>query len=192
MPNDASDVVQRFLASLHRSGKIPNRAQTQQADKPFTTLPDLLPSSTTIPIIESADTTLIDSLLSHLPPTILLLAQEADDLSEVDPNSETVQAAIQALSLEQKRDILKRVLRSPQLHQSLGSLTVALRDGGLPTVSEALKIEVENGGYVKNGGVPLGGGHAVEAFLEGVRRTVEREEKGGEREAEAEGKMDTS
>lgn len=185
MPNDASAVVQRFLASLQGS-KASSAGQNQPTDKPFTTLPDLLTTSITIPIVESADTSFVDTLLSHLPPTILLLAQEADDLAEVDPNSETVQAAIQALSLEQKKDILRRVLRSPQLHQSLGSLTVALRDGGLPTVSEALKIQVENGGYMKNSGVPLGGGQAVEAFLEGVKRTVEKEEKEGE------GKMDTS
>lgn len=185
MPNDASAVVQRFLASL-QGGKTSSAGQNQAADKPFTTLPDLLPASITIPIVESADTSFVDTLLSHLPPTILLLAQEADDLAEVDPNSETVQAAIEALSLEQKKDILKRVLRSPQLHQSLGSLTVALRDGGLPTVSEALEIQVDNGGYMQNSGVPLGGGQAVEAFLKGVKRTVEKEEKGGE------GEMDTS
>lgn len=151
---------------------------SQQAQgKPFTTLPDLLPTSTTIPIIDSANETLVNTLLSNLPPTILLLAQEVDDLSDVDPNSETVQAAIEALSMEQKKDILRRVLRSPQLHQSLGSLTAALRDGGLPTVSEALKIKVENGGYIRRGGIPMGGGEAVEAFLEGVKKTVQEEDK---------------
>lgn len=103
----------------------------------------------------------------------------------MDPNSETVQAAIQALSLEQKKDIVIRVLRSPQLHQSLGSLTVALRDGGLPMVSEALKIKVDKGGFMARGGMPLGGGDAVEAFLNGVKKTVEDEEKGGDQ-------MDTS
>ena len=150
----------------------------QQQGKPFTTLPDLLPSPTTIPVIEAANSTFIDALLSHLPPTLLLLAQEIDELSEVDPNSETAQAAIQALSMDQKKDILKRVLRSPQLHQSLGSLTVALRDGGLPTVSEALEIKVENGGYIRNGGMPLGAGEAVEAFLEGVKKTVQEDKSG--------------
>lgn len=87
--------------------------------------------------------------------------------------------------MEQKKDILKRVLRSPQLNQSLGSLTVALRDGGLPNVSQALKIKVKNDGYIKHQGMPLGGGEAVEAFLEGVKKTVQDE-------AGEESKMDTS
>jgi len=104
----------------------------------------------------------------------------------VDPTSEIAQAAIQALSIDQKKDVLKRVLRSPQLHQSLGSLTVALRDGGLPTVSEALKIKVANGGYIKHGGMPLGAGEAVEAFLEGVKSTVQEEKAKGD-----DGNMDT-
>ncbi|KAK5013848.1 proteasome complex subunit Rpn13 ubiquitin receptor-domain-containing protein [Cryomyces antarcticus] len=179
-PNDASAIVQNFLNSLKGGSSAQQRAE----EHPFTTLPDLLPSTTTVPIIESADSKLIDTLCSHLPPTLLLLAQEIDDLAEVDPNSETAQAAIQALSLDQKKDLLKRVLRSPQLHQSLGSLTVALRDGGLPTISEALGIKVRDGGYMARGGMPMGNDEAVEAFLEGVKKTVEDEEKGGE-------KMDT-
>lgn len=68
------------------------------------------------------------------------------------------------------------MLRSPQFHQSLGSLTVALRDGGLPSIADALGIKVANGGLVRGGNVPLGGGDAVEAFVEGVRRVMEEEE----------------
>ena len=52
---------------------------------------------------------------------------------------------------------------------------MALRDGGLPSVSDALKIKVENGGFMRRGGIPLGGGEAVEAFLNGIRATVEEE-----------------
>ncbi|KAI9814413.1 MAG: hypothetical protein M1827_003269 [Pycnora praestabilis] len=176
-PNDASAIVQNFLNSLKGSGHS-SPQNTQSA--PFTTLPDLLPSSTTIPLIDSGATSpsFIDNLLSYLPPTLLLLAQENSDNSSVDPNTETAQAALHALSLDQKKDILRKVLRSPQFSQSLGSLTVALRDGGLPSVSEALGIKVERGGFVGRGGVPLGGGEAVEAFLEGVKRTVEEEEEG--------------
>ncbi|KAF2755400.1 hypothetical protein EJ05DRAFT_100214 [Pseudovirgaria hyperparasitica] len=169
---DASTVVQNFLNSLKGTG-MSSGGSRQQADKPFTTLPDLLASSVTLPVIESADDTLLDSLCSNLPPMILLLAQDIDDIAEVDPASDTAQAAISALSSDQKRDILRRVARSPQLHQSLGSLTMALRDGGLPTVGEALKIKVENGGF--RGAMPLGGGEAVEAFLDGVKRTVQEE-----------------
>ena len=48
-------------------------------------------------------------------------------------------------------------------------------------IGEALGLKVENGGSIRGGSMPLGGGQAVEAFVEGVRRTV-REEEGGEGE----------
>jgi hypothetical protein len=50
---------------------------------------------------------------------------------------------------------------------------MALRDGGLPGVADALGIRVENGGYMQGGGMPLGGGQAVKAFVDGVKRTVQ-------------------
>ena len=116
----------------------------------------------------------MDNLLGHLPPQLLLLSQEVDNMSSVDPNSETIKAAMEALSMGQKREILRKVLRSPQFTQSLGSLTHAIRDGGLPSISEALCIPVENGGFLKRGGVPVGGGEAVESFVNGVREVVEK------------------
>jgi hypothetical protein len=150
--------------------------QQQAQGQIYTTLPDLLPSSATIPTIDSASPSQIDNLLNYLPPTILLLAQESSASIDgmVEPNAETASAALEALSLEQKKSILKRVLRSPQFHQSLGSLTMAIRDGGLPSIAEALGIRLQNGGLVKGGSVPLGGGDAVEAFVEGVKKTVEK------------------
>lgn len=123
-------------------------------------------------MVESADEQAVDNLLNFLPPSLILLAQGAEDVSATDANVETAQAVLLSLDLNQKKDILRRVLRSPQFTQSLGSLTVALRDGGLPSISEALKVPVENGGFMRGGGVPLGGGDAVEAFLEGIRRHV--------------------
>ncbi|KAI9774462.1 MAG: hypothetical protein M1835_006034 [Candelina submexicana] len=182
--NDASAIVSNFLKSVQGSKEL-GGSQQQGQTKLFTTLPELLPSSTTIPMIESATESYVDSLLSLLPPTLLLLAQEGDDVSSVDPTTETAQAAMQALSLDQKKAILRKVLRSPQFTQSLGSLTTALRDGGLPSVSEALKVKVENGGLMRGGGMPLGGGDAIEAFLEGVKKTVKDTSKIDE------GKMDT-
>lgn len=177
--NDASAVVQNFLRSLQGNQALGSQQQTETASqaKPYTTLPDLLPPSNTLPVIESAPKEFVDQLLSYLPPTLLLLAQEIDDASAVDPTSETAKAAIEALSLEQKKDILRKTLRSPQFSQSLGSLTVALRDGGLPTISDALKIKVENGGFMRRGSMPLGGGEAVEAFIEGVKESVDEERK---------------
>ena len=53
---------------------------------------------------------------------------------------------------------------------------MALRDGGLPSVSEALHIKVKNGGFTRHGGQPLGGGEAVAAFVEGVKNTVKEED----------------
>ena len=95
------------------------------------------------------------------------------------------------MSLRQKQDLLIRIIRSPQLHQSLSSLTAALRDGGLPMVAQALTLDVENGGLVSGGSVPLGGGDAVQAFVEGVRRTVKKDDR-GEKEGASNEEMDTS
>jgi len=175
--------VQNLLRSLQGDpalaghGQQQQQQQQQEQDRPFTTLPDLLLPATTVAVIMAAEMPYLDSLLSHLPPQLLLLAQESDDASSVDPSPGTIEAVLQALSLGQKRDILERVLRSPQFHQSLGSLTMALRDGGLPTISEVLKIQVANGGYLRRGGVPMGGGQAVEAFLAGIKASVEEERK---------------
>lgn len=44
-------------------------------------------------------------------------------------------------------------------------------------IGEALGLKVRNGGLVRGGSVPMGGGEAVEAFVEGVKRKVEEEEK---------------
>ncbi|KLJ09281.1 hypothetical protein EMPG_15308 [Blastomyces silverae] len=183
--SDPSSVVQDLLRSLQQQGN--QQSGSEAAEDPFTTLSELLPPSSTLPFIESADSETVDHLLSFLPTSLLLLAQSnlEDIPSNMEPDSEPVKAALQALTLEQKRDILRRVLRSPQFTQSLGSLTVALRDGGLPSISDALKIQVENGGFMRRGGVPLGGGDAVRAFLEGVKKHVE------EKEQDCQDKMET-
>ena len=164
-------MVQNFLNSL----KVGQGTQQQAQGKVFTTLPDLLPTSTTIPTIDSATPAQLDNLLGYLPPTVLLVAQESASQIDgmVEPNAATASAALEALSIDQKKAILKRVLRSPQFHQSLGSLTMAIQDGGLPSIADALRVKVQNGGLVRGGSMPLGGGDAVEAFVEGVRKTVE-------------------
>jgi 26S proteasome regulatory subunit N13 len=166
---DPSSVVQDFLKSL---GGGQSQSQAQDPDRPSTTLQDLLPPPTTLPYIESLDEATADHLLNFLPPALLLLAQGNAEAAEADTDPELAQAALLSLDLTQKKDILRKVLRSPQFMQSLASLTVALRDGGLPSISEALQIPVANGGFMRRGGVPLGGGDAVEAFLDGVRQHV--------------------
>lgn len=88
-----------------------------------------------------------------------------------DPTADQIKAANESLSLAQKQALLKKVLRSPQFHQALGTLTMALRDGGLPSVADALNVKVENDGYLQPG-IPMGGGYAVKAFIDGVKKTV--------------------
>lgn len=36
-------------------------------------------------------------------------------------------------------------------------------------IGEALGLKVENGGLIRGGSMPLGGGEAVEAFVKGVK-----------------------
>ncbi|PYH44398.1 uncharacterized protein BP01DRAFT_82179 [Aspergillus saccharolyticus JOP 1030-1] len=178
--SDPSSVVQSFLQSLGGGSR-----QSQDPERPFTTLQDLLPPATTLPFLASADAKTVDHLLSFLPPSLLLLAQDIDDAAVADQDPEIAEAAMGSLDEDQKKEILRKVLHSPQFAQSLASLTVAIRDGGLPSISEALKIPVENGGFMRRGGVPLGGGDAVEAFLQGVRNHVK------DTTAEANNRMET-
>ena len=170
---DAASVVANFLQSL-QSNQVPAHHLQAGIGETFTTLHDLLPPSTNIDPIDSADQTLTDNLLSHLPP-ILLLAQGADDFSAADPTSETVEAAIEALSLTQKKDILRHVLRSPQFSQGLSSLTIALRDGGLQSISDALKIRINHREFTQRHRTPFRGGEAVKVFLDGIKVIVENE-----------------
>lgn len=152
-------------------------SQRQGASAPFTTLLDLLWPSHTVPTVQNASDDIIDALCAQLPTTPFLLEAEVEDVDQIDPNSETAQMAIQTLSREEKIDVLSRILRAPQLRAALGSLTEALKTGALPTVSQALNVDVENGGYMRGGAMPLGGGDAVKAFLDGVKKTVEKEKR---------------
>lgn len=171
--NDAAVAVQNFLRSMQGNQALGDR-HTQTQDSTFTTLPDLLPSSTTIPVIDSANETFIDNLLLYVPPTLLVLNPKTEGLGSKDPNPLIVEAAIRSLDLDKKKDMLRKVLRSPQFFQSLSSLTVALRDGGLPTIADALGIPVEHGGFTRRGEVPVGGGEAIKTFLDGVKKFVEK------------------
>lgn len=166
-----------------KGGNVGSNSQDRSSD-PFTTLLDLLWPSHTIPTIDKGSPELIDTLCAQLPTTPFLLEAEVEDVDQIDPNSETAQMAMQTLDQEQKVEVLKRILRAPQLRAALGSLTEALRTGALPTVAQGLGIDVDNGGYMRGGAMPLGGGEAVKAFLEGVKKTVQKDKKDDE--------MDTS
>ncbi|KAI9738951.1 MAG: hypothetical protein M1818_005265 [Claussenomyces sp. TS43310] len=174
---DAATAVQNFLNSLKGNQNLAGGSGSSQSaeGKLYTTLSDLLPTSVTIPTIDAATPAQLDNLLNYLPPTILILSQESSAQIDgmVEPNAGSATAALEAMSVDQKRALIKRVVRSPQFHQSLGSLTMAIRDGGLPSIGDALGLKVHNGGLVRGGSVPQGGGEAVEAFVEGVKRAVE-------------------
>ncbi|KAH8910837.1 hypothetical protein BR93DRAFT_955871 [Coniochaeta sp. PMI_546] len=173
---DAAAAVRNFLASLG-GGQGTSGGQGAQG-KLYPLLSDLLEPSVTIPMIDAASEEYVDNLLGFLPPTVIVLAQQGSHRDFIgEPSAESIQAAREAMSLDQKRSLLKKVLRSPQFTQSLASLTIAIRDGGLPTIAEALRIKVENGGVLRGGNMPLGGGEAVEAFVEGVKKTVQEEKK---------------
>lgn len=169
---DPQSIIRNFIQSIPGGGRgAGGRAAPQQ--KLFTTLQDLLTPASSVPWIESISENEVDQLLQFLPPQLITLARESEDDGQ------------HPLTMTEKRAVVQKVLRSPQFSQSLASLTFALRDGGLPSISEALNIAVQNGGYMRRGGVPLGGGEAVEAFLNGVKDSVE---KGG---AEDDDTMDT-
>jgi len=159
---DANAIIQNFINSMGGKQTGPGRQAAQ--GKLFTTLQDLLTPASTIAYLEQISEPEVDRLLQYLPPQLLTLAKTADGVSEDSD-----------LNLTQKKSILARVLRSPQFTQSNSSLTIALRDGGLPSIADALGVQVQNGGFMRGGAVPLGGGEAVEAFLEGVKDQVKKE-----------------
>ena len=159
---DAASIIQNFIRSVPGSAGGHGSQNAQQ--KLFTTLQDLLTPTSTVAWIDAASEGTVDEVLQFLPPNLASLMNDDDGDS-----------ATPALSLNQKKDLVRRVLRSPQFSQSLASLTFALRDGGLPSIGEALNVPLQNGGYMRRGGVPLGGGEAVEAFLNGVKTLIEED-----------------
>lgn len=169
---DTASIVQNFLNSLRVE-------QDDQSKLKSLSLHSLLHSSITIPMINTFDPVQIDKLLSQLPLAILLTAQEHDERLENlgkntdEANEARSSMAIKAMSVECKRLLLRRVLRSPQFNQSLGTLTTAIQKGGLPNIAEALQIKVPNSGLVEGGSVPLAGSTALEAFMIGIKNTIE-------------------
>ncbi|PFH59015.1 hypothetical protein XA68_12920 [Ophiocordyceps unilateralis] len=168
---DANTAVANLLRSLGN-----RQVSRQRGDVPYPNLDHLLPTSETVPMADGASSEFVDALVDLLPPAVVVLASGSSDFGgKPEPTAEAVETAKRSLSLGEKRDLLKKVLRSPQFHQALGSLTMALRDGGLPGVADALGVRVENRGYLSDRNMPMGGGEAVKAFVEGVRKTVREE-----------------
>ena len=149
-------------------------------DKAYPNLSHLLPTSVTVPMVDTIATSSpdrLDSLLSFLPSSIIVLSgsNPSDYDGKNEPSAEAVTRAKASMSLEAKKSLVKKVLRSPQFHQGLVAISKALYDGGLPGISDALGVEVENNGYMKNMPMPVGGGQALEAFVDGVKNTVQKQ-----------------
>ncbi|KAB8748964.1 hypothetical protein FH972_026515 [Carpinus fangiana] len=188
LPSDANTAIQNFLNSLNADNPAVQQRSAGGGDTiedTFTTLVDLLPSTTTIPMLASPTTTetfICNLLVKHLPPSLIYLAHDmdpADIPDDADSDPEAVAALADELDIEQQKDLLRRVLRSPQFHQALAQITQALRDGGLPAIAGAVGIEVEGNGYYNAAaGIPMNGGKAVKAFLEGAKKSVDAEKKG--------------
>ncbi|KAI1474808.1 proteasome complex subunit Rpn13 ubiquitin receptor-domain-containing protein [Daldinia eschscholtzii] len=172
---DAAAAVRNFLDSLKGGAGAGGAGGNQGEGKLYPLLSDLLTPPVTVPMARQATEEQVDDLLNFLPPSVLVLSQQADEGdTTAEPTAAAIQAAKEAMSLGQKKALLEKVLRSPQFHQSLTSLTMAIRDGGLPSIADALSVPVENGGYLRGSQMPLGGGDAVEAFVEGVRKSVQK------------------
>lgn len=166
---DPAIAVQNFLRSIQGNPELGIRNTKNQSIQ-IVTLQDLLPTALTLKVIDEADAAYVNNLLGHIPSTLPSLSHGAE------VSTDSIHAALLALNLDEKKAILRKVLRSPQFFQSLSSLTIALRDGGLPIISDALRIPVQNGGFVsRNGGLPIGGADAVNAFLDGVKAAVKKE-----------------
>lgn len=146
-------------------------------DKPYPKLSHLLTPPVTVPSVEHIAREYperLDTLLHALPPAIIILSTNPSAYDgKTEPSAEAVQQAIASMSVTKKRETIKKILRTPQFVQALDVLTNAIREGGLPSVAGALGIPVANGGYVRGGNMPLGGGYAVEAFLQGVKKSVQ-------------------
>lgn len=164
-----SAILQNFLTSLGTRCEGNNNEET----KPFPSLTELLSPSNTSPLItQTRDESLIDRLLLLLPTDISLLmlngyqSFQSEELMLHESNK-------RRLSKELKLDMLLRVLRSPQLCQSLDSLSIALRGGGLLAVSDALEVSLnvdlasEN---VKHDAASLS---PIHIFLNGIKSSIE-------------------
>ncbi|KAK6340232.1 hypothetical protein TWF730_001997 [Orbilia blumenaviensis] len=138
------------VASLIRGISIPGAggASTSRQQQGFLTLPSLLQPNVTTTVLESK--AIRQKLLANLPPALT-----------ADVNTEY-----------EEKELLRKVLHSPQFSQATAMLTVALREGGLRGVADSLgvKLDLENAGT--QGG--------VEIFVASVKKEAEKEDGDGD------------
>ncbi|KAK6522799.1 hypothetical protein TWF281_002233 [Arthrobotrys megalospora] len=141
-----SDLVD--VASLIRGISIPGGGASSAKPQGFLTLPSLLQPNVATAILESK--AIRQKLLANLPPALT-----ADVKTEYE-----------------EKELLRKVLHSPQFSQATAMLTVALREGGLRGVADSLgvKLDLENAGT--QGG--------VEIFVSSVKKEAEKEDDDGD------------
>ncbi|EWC43641.1 hypothetical protein DRE_01528 [Drechslerella stenobrocha 248] len=132
-----------LLASLIRGISVPGQAAGSTRPQGFLTLPSLLQPNVTTAVLESK--AVRQKLLANLPPVLT-----ADVKTEYE-----------------EKELLRRVLHSPQFSQATATLTVALREGGLRGVADSLGVKLD----LANAGTQGG----VEIFVGSVKKQAEEE-----------------
>jgi 26S proteasome regulatory subunit N13 len=151
--SNPNDFLKSLISSINVGNAPPNSSGAGPSrygqQTPTLSLHDLLSTTTTVSLLSTLPAASLDQLCANLPPA--LIPRNATD--------------------SQKRDIIRRVLQSPQFAQSCVSLTVALRDGALRGVADSLQVPL-------GPGEEASGTDQVELFVGGVRRGVEQEGEG--------------
>ncbi|RPA96594.1 adhesion regulating molecule [Choiromyces venosus 120613-1] len=148
-PQNQSDFLQNLISQIQLPGAARNGGGGHQQQQPMISLHDLLPSTTTTPLLTTMTPGAVDDLISNLPQGIV-------------PRNAT---------LAQKKEVILKVLHSPQFNQSLVSLSVALRDGGLRGISDSLGVRLAPG---EEGT----GSDQVTIFVEAIKKEEEKKEDG--------------
>lgn len=142
-PQNQNDFLKSLISSINVGG--PSGPANYRQQTPSVSLHDLLSTSTTVPIVSSISGSDLDNVIANLPPALI-------------PKNATE---------SQKKDIVRRVLQSPQFMQSCLSLSVALRDGALRGVADSLQVPLRPGEEAV--------ADQIEAFVKGIKRGVEEE-----------------
>jgi len=113
---------------------------------PPISLHDLLDPREIAGVVQNMSSEAVENMISNLPPALV-------------PSG---------VSEAHKKNIIAKVLRSPQFAQGAISLSAALREGALRGVADSLKVPLLPGDEAA--------ADQVEAFVRGVKREIEREQ----------------
>lgn len=144
-PQSQSDFLQNLISQIQLPGGGRGGGGGYQQQEPTVSLHDLLPSTTTAPLLATMTSEAVDDLISNLPQGII-------------PRNATP---------AQKKEVIRKVLHSPQFNQSLVGLSVALRDGGLRGISDSLGVRLAPGEVGT-------GSDQVTIFVEAIKREEEK------------------